>query len=71
MPKSDKSSSIDEVVSNLKFDLKFNGKANTFITSQSLPIGNYYLTNISAKLKNYHHQLDGLNGVFKSMTEMF
>lgn len=64
MPKSDKSSSIDEVVSNLKFDLKFNGKANTFITSQSLPIGNYYLTNISAKLKNYHHQLDGLNGVF-------
>ena len=64
MPKSDKPSSIDEVVSNLKFDLKFNGKANTFITSQSLPIGNYYLTNISAKLKNYHHQLDGLNGVF-------
>jgi hypothetical protein len=64
MPKKDKTSTIDEVVSNLKFDLKFDGKANTFITSQSLPIGNYYLTDITASLKHYHHQLIGWNGVF-------
>ncbi len=64
MPKKETPSTIDEVVSNLKFDLNFNGKANTFNTSKSLPIGNYYITNISANLKNYHHQLNNINGVF-------
>ncbi|MDP5091880.1 MAG: AsmA-like C-terminal region-containing protein [Polaribacter sp.] len=64
LPKTDTPSTIDEIVSNLKFDLNFTGKANTFTTSKSLPIGNYYVTNIAANLKNYHHQLNGLNGVF-------
>lgn len=64
MPKSDKPSTIDEIISNLRFDLNFKGKANTFTTSKSLPIGNYYVTNISASLKNYQHQLNALNGVF-------
>jgi hypothetical protein len=64
MPISEQPSTVDEVVSNLTLDLSFNGKANTFIASKSLPVGNYYLTNISAQLKNYHHQLNGLNGVF-------
>ncbi|TAD82967.1 MAG: DUF3971 domain-containing protein [Bacteroidetes bacterium] len=63
-PKTNHPSSIDEVISNLSCDLSFKGKANTFITSKSLPIGNYYITNISGKLKNYFHKINGLNAVF-------
>ncbi len=59
-----KNVTFDEVITNLKFDLNFKGKANTFITSNSLPIGNYYLTDISANLKNYQHKLNHFNGVF-------
>lgn len=54
----------DEVLSDVKFDLAFRGKANTFIASRSLPVGNYYLTNISTRLKHYQHSLKGLNGIF-------
>ncbi len=64
MPKSNEPSAIDEILSDLKFDLTFKGKANTFITSKSLPIGKFYITNISANLNHYHHQLDGFNGIF-------
>ena len=64
IPKSNQPSAIDEVLTNLKFDLTFRGKANTFITSTSLPIGKFYITNISANLNHYHHQLDGFNGFF-------
>jgi hypothetical protein len=64
IPKGKHPSIIDEALSNLKFDIGFIGKANTFITSKSIPLGNYYITNISAKLNHYHHNLDGFNGVF-------
>jgi hypothetical protein len=63
MPKQQKKSMANEVLSNVKFNLKVKSKANTFLTSKSLPIGNYYLTNISAQLKNYNHALNGLNGI--------
>ncbi len=64
MPKSNQSSNIDEVLSDLRFDIAFKGKANTFITSRSLPVGKFYITNISTNLNHYHHKLDGFNGVF-------
>lgn len=63
LPKQQKKSLSKEVLSNLNFNLRIKSKANTFISSKSLPIGNYYLTNISARLKNYNHALNGLNGI--------
>ncbi len=63
-PKTPGKEPLDEQLTNLKFDLVFKGLANTFLTSKSLPVGNYYLTNISAKLKNYEHALKNLNGTF-------
>lgn len=64
IPKTPNKEPFDEVVSDLKFDLAFKGLAKTFISSKSLPVGNYYLTNISSKLKHYQHKLDHFNGVF-------
>ncbi|MCU0321157.1 MAG: hypothetical protein MUE72_02000 [Chitinophagaceae bacterium] len=63
MPQGQKKSVSKEVLSNVNFNLKIKSKANTFIASKSLPIGNYYLTNVSAQLKNYNHALKGLNGI--------
>ena len=63
-PKTSGKDPFDEKLSDLKFDLAFKGLANTFISSKSLPVGNYYLTNINTKLKNYHHQLNNFNGTF-------
>lgn len=60
----DKSASMEEMLTGTKLDLKFKGKANTFITSKSLPIGQYYITNFTTQLKHYHHKLSGLNGTF-------
>ena len=54
----------DEVLSDLKFDIAFRGRANTFIVSRSLPIGNYYITRISTRLKHYQHAIKDFNGVF-------
>lgn len=54
----------DEKLSDLKLDLTFKGLAYTFLTSKSLPVGNFYLTNINTKLKYYLHKLENLNGVF-------
>lgn len=63
VPKQQKKSVANEVLSNVNFNLQVKCKANTMLTSKSLPIGNYYLTNISAQLKNYNHALNGLNGI--------
>jgi len=63
-PKDEQTTPIDEKLSNLKIDLAFKGLANNFLTSKSLPVGNYYLTNISTKLKHYNHELKNINGVF-------
>lgn len=63
IPKQPQKKWVNEVLSNLQFNLKINSKANTLLTSKSLPVGNYYLTNISAQLKNYNHAINGLNGI--------
>ncbi len=54
----------DEVLTGLQFDIAFQGKANTFLVSRSLPVGNYYLTNVSTRLKHYQHTINGFHGVF-------
>jgi hypothetical protein len=59
-----KNKNINEIASNLKLDFLFKGAANTFVTSKTLPLGQFYLTNLSGKLKNYKHELKAINGLF-------
>lgn len=59
-----KNKKINEIATNLKLDFLFKGAANTFISSKTLPIGQFYLTNLSGKLKNYKHELKDFNGLF-------
>lgn len=48
---------IEEEVRDFTARFKFNGNANTFQVSKSLPVGNFYLEELNASLKNYPHQL--------------
>lgn len=48
---------IDEELSNFTARFKFKGNANTFQVSKSLPIGDFYIEEFNASLKNYPHQL--------------
>ena len=59
-----KNQNQNEVASDLKLDFLFKGAANTFISSKTLPLGQFYLTNLSGKLKNYKHELKEFNGLF-------
>jgi len=48
---------IDEQIENLKLNLKFLSSARSFTESPSLPIGEFFITNLYAKMKHYPHTL--------------
>ncbi|MFO7703016.1 MAG: AsmA-like C-terminal region-containing protein [Psychroflexus maritimus] len=48
---------FDEEIDDFKTKFKFQGKANTFLTSEILPIGTFYIEELNGKFKNYPHQL--------------
>jgi hypothetical protein len=48
---------IDEELRDFTARFKFNGNANTFQVSKSLPLGEFYIEEFNASLKNYPHQL--------------
>lgn len=48
---------FDEEVSNFTAKFKFKGKANTFQVSEHLPVGDFYIEEFNAKMKNYPHAL--------------
>lgn len=56
---------FDEKIRNLKLDLAFKGAANTFFQSKSLPIGNYFVQDLYAKLENYPHAFHDFDGALK------
>ena len=56
---------FDEKIRNLKLDLGFNGAANTFLQSKSLPIGDYFIKDFYAKLENYPHAFHDFDGLLK------
>lgn len=48
---------FDEKLFNFRAQLKFNGAANTFQVSESLPIGTFYIEGLFGKFQNYPHEL--------------
>ncbi|RAR48018.1 AsmA-like protein [Flavobacterium lacus] len=46
---------IDENIKNLRLGLRFQGEANTFIQSKSLPLGNFFIEDFYGKLSHYPH----------------
>ena len=56
---------FDEKVRNLKLDVAFKGAANTFLQSNSLPIGTYVIQDFYAKLENYPHAFHDFNCAVK------
>ncbi|MCA6421649.1 MAG: hypothetical protein IM568_02390 [Flavobacterium sp.] len=56
---------FNEKVRNLKLDLAFKGAASTFLQSKSLPVGNYFIQNLYAKLENYPHVFHDFGGLFE------
>ncbi|GGE15856.1 AsmA family protein [Psychroflexus salis] len=48
---------VDEKLHNFSTKLKFTGAANTFLASQSLPVGTFYIEKLIGKLQNYPHEL--------------
>jgi hypothetical protein len=48
---------IDEQIENLRLNLKFLSSAKSFTESPSLPIGEFFITNLYAKMKHYPHTL--------------
>lgn len=49
--------SIDEQIEGLKLDLDFKASAKSFTESKYLPIGEFFIENMYAKLKHYPHTL--------------
>lgn len=50
-------SSIDEQIENLSLDLDFKASARSFTESKNLPVGEFFIENLYAKLKHYPHTL--------------
>ena len=48
---------IDEEIQNLKLQLKFNSSARAITESPNLPIGEFFIQNLYAKMKHYPHVL--------------
>lgn len=48
---------FDEKIRDFKTKFKFQGKANTFQVSESLPIGTFYIEELNGKFQNYPHEL--------------
>lgn len=48
---------FDEKISDFETRFKFQGKANTFQVSESLPMGTFYIEELHGKFKNYPHEL--------------
>lgn len=57
-----KSQAMDEKLHDFSTQFKFSGAANTFFTSSTLPIGNFYIENLTGKLQNYPHVLNDFFG---------
>lgn len=58
---SDTSLAMDEVIYNLKSHLHFNTTANAFTESPYLPIGEFFIDDLTAQLKNYPHAIQALH----------
>ena len=56
---------FDEKIRNFKLDLSFQGAANTFLKSKSLPIGNYRIQDFYGKLEQYPHAFHDFDGSLK------
>jgi hypothetical protein len=52
-----KSKAINEKITNLKMKLKFNSSARAFTESPNLPVGEFFIEDLFAKLNNYPHSL--------------
>lgn len=58
LTKSDKNSKpIDEQIENLRLKLKFNSSAKAITESPNLPIGEFFVEDLYAKMKHYPHTL--------------
>lgn len=54
---SDSVNSIDEQIENLSLSLDFKSTAKSFTESPNLPVGEFFIENLYAKLKHYPHEL--------------
>ncbi len=54
---SDSLTSFDEQISNLSLNLKFKSSAKQMTESPNLPVGEFFIENLFAKLKHYPHTL--------------
>jgi DNA replication protein DnaD len=52
---------IDEQIENLRLDLKFNSSAKAITESPNLPIGEFFIDNLYAKLKHYPHTIQNFH----------
>lgn len=48
---------VNEVIENLKLNTHFTSSARAFTESPNLPVGEFFIDNLYAKLKNYPHTL--------------
>lgn len=56
-----KEGSINEQIENLELDLDFKASAKAFTESENLPVGEFFIENLYAKLKHYPHTLHGFH----------
>jgi hypothetical protein len=54
---SEKKAGIDEQIENLRLKLKFNSSAKAITESPNLPIGEFFVKDLYAKMKHYPHTL--------------
>ena len=52
---------VDEIINNMRLDLAFKTTARAFTESSNLPVGDFFIKNFYAKLKNYPHTLRKFN----------
>lgn len=50
------STAVDEQISNLSLDLDFKSSARAFTESPNLPVGEFFIENLHAKLQHYPHE---------------